>query len=544
MANDFRIARAVRAALRAATAIAAAAIASLGLGACSRAPEPPNILWISIDTLRADHLGCYGYARDTSPRMDALAAEGVVFEDAWSTSSWTLPAHLSMLTGLPVSAHCGCNEPQNLPQRTADHSLRGRFLAQDLVLAGYDTAGFYTFRYLDPTFGFGPGFETWKYVPRTYQTEPEIFAEFKALRAANDRAGMDALVARRPELFDVHRVWTGEVVDQGLAWIDGKRAAADAPFLLFLHLFDVHDPYLPPPPFDRRFDPDYAGEIDGQNLATVDSRMRPDMEARDLEHLIALYDGEIAAVDAQIGRLLDALAARDLAENTIVVITSDHGEEFFEHGAKLHANALYRESAHVPMILRFPRRWSANRRVTGAASLIDLVPTLRAACGLEADPRLPGLDLAQTFETGKIPDDREVLSELVKIRREHVFWTTSLVDARSHYLIENSKPVADGLPRVSRFDRVSDPLERGEPEPVAWDSEVGVRLAQRLDAWRGRLTELRVACAHDSLQISALDAEAEADIRALGYAGASADGPLGERPRALPLCMDGCLWGD
>ena len=231
------------------------------LCACSVSEPAPNIVWVSIDTLRADHQSCYGYSRPTSPNIDAVAREGVLFEDTWSTTCWTLPAHLSMLTGLPISAHCGCGENLSESALHPAHFLRGRFLSEDLAAAGYATAGFYSFRYLEPSFGFGRGFETWDFIPRTFRTVPELFAKFKELRDSNNVVGMRALAAQHPEEFNVRKVWAGETVQKGLGWIDAKREQSKSPFLLFLHIFDVHDPYLPPPPHDHQFDPDFAAEI-------------------------------------------------------------------------------------------------------------------------------------------------------------------------------------------------------------------------------------------------------------------------------------------
>ncbi len=135
---------------------------ALLLGACSKPSAPPNVLLISVDTLRADHLGCYGYSRDTSPTIDALAREGTLFENAWSTSSWTLPAHVSMFTGLPVSAHCQCDFDLTATNSVATHLPRGAFVSDALARHGYDNAGFYSCIYLEPKFGFGAKFEVWE----------------------------------------------------------------------------------------------------------------------------------------------------------------------------------------------------------------------------------------------------------------------------------------------------------------------------------------------------------------------------------------------
>ena len=156
-----------------------------------------------------------------------------------------------------------------------------------------------------------------------------------------------------PELFDIGRPTAPEVVDRGLEWLRAEVADGDEqPIFLFLHLFDVHDPYTPPSPYDELYDPDYEGPIDGRDITGAESLVHKDMPARDLEHLLALYDGGISWIDSEVGRVLDALEELGLTEDTLVVITSDHGEEFFEHERKTHRKQLYRESVHVPLLLR------------------------------------------------------------------------------------------------------------------------------------------------------------------------------------------------
>ena len=504
---------------------------------CSKSP-PPNVLLISIDTLRADHLGCYGYPRATSPAIDRLAAAGVVFEDAWSTTSWTLPAHLSLLTGLPVSVHTGCSEQSSQPAAHPEHSLRGNMVCEAFDEAGFQTAGFYSAQWLGPEFGFGRGFGTWQFAPTSLRSDPELFARFKDMKARGDREGMRAIVKQHPELFRGERAWADRGVDLALDWLDARDQ--QRPFFLFLHLFDVHDPYLPPPPFDRRFDPDYTGPIDGRELWGDGSRVRADMSPRDLEHVIALYDGEIAAVDVQIGRLIDSLEQRGLSENTLVILTSDHGEEFFEHGLKLHRVTLYRESAQVPLILRWPRGIEPGKRIAAPVSLIDVVPTLRAAADLGPRRELPGVDLLAVARGAPLDPRREVLSELQRIYDDGTknTWTLSLVDAQRHTLVEQP-----GTPQAvaKSFDRKQDPLESMPPKEIPWDSPEGVQLSARLDALRLELRALRGRMARHPLATQPLDSVDRDGLLALGYAGGLFPS-VQAADRELPLCMDGCVW--
>ena len=200
--------------IRAADARAVALFAGLLFGgACSEpAAEQPNVILISLDTLRADRLSCYGHDRETSPRLDAFAREGVLCEEAVSTSSWTLPSHWSMLTGLPVSVHGVCDE-QLWNRRPSEGELalpsRGRFLAEELSDAGYDTAGFYSWIYLEEKFGLGPGFDTYERHGLFGWDHPTIKPRADAARELEDRAEQEAvgraLQAEHPELFDIGR---------------------------------------------------------------------------------------------------------------------------------------------------------------------------------------------------------------------------------------------------------------------------------------------------------------------------------------------------
>jgi arylsulfatase A-like enzyme len=385
---------------------------------CGPGKDPrPNVLLISIDTLRADHLSAYGYSRETSPGLDRLAAGGALFERAVAPTSWTLPSHISMLTGLEISAHGIADDRQwsalDGYGQPVSPRLSGIFISELLRDAGYRTAGFHTWKYLERQFGFGPGFEVYERLGHTFYSHPQVSRRFEALRVAGDVEGMRRLRDQHPELFDATRKTTPEVLERARRWItQTRRETPKRPFFCFLHLFDVHDPYVPPPPYDTLFDPDYEGPINGGNVTSAGSPVRIDMDPRDLEHLIALYDGEIAYVDAQLAGLFDWLAQEGLAENTIVVVTSDHGEEFFEHGHKTHRRQLYRESVHVPWILSWPGRVPSGLRIAQTAGLIDMTPTLLGLVGVGLPPWTSGRDLSAVVLGLEQHVERPYLTEL------------------------------------------------------------------------------------------------------------------------------------
>lgn len=530
-----------------------AAAASAGCGREAPPPARPNVLLISIDTLRADHLSCYGYERETSPRIDRLAREGVLLEDCSSSSSWTLPAHLTMLTGLAVSAHGVCDDRlftrAGEDGRALPVELHGAFLPELLRGAGYRTGGFYTWKYLEPVFGFGPGFEVYERLGHTFYSYPPVAREFERLRAANDVEGLKELARAHPALFDADRPSSPETVDRALAWIDEvRRDTPHAPFFCFVHLFDVHDPYRPPPPFDRRFtEPGYDGPIDGRNVSSARSDVTPGMSARDLAQLVALYDGEIAWVDSELGRLFDALAERGLAEDTLIVLTSDHGEEFFEHGAKTHRNALYKESVHVPWILAWPRGLPRAKRIAGAVGLVDLTPTVAGLCGLGPPPGASGRDLSGVLR-GQAPNAPAVYaSELLRFDEGAVPRRLVGLNASEELAIFSARGREPWT--VEHFDLALDPRGKGSGRRLVAPDARLERLAQLLESERARSARAkaqaprRLAGEGEGLGSSAL-----AELAAMGYAGAAEGAALGPRAEsdldAERLCLDGCVWPD
>jgi len=502
------------------------------------------VLLISIDTLRADHLSCYGYDRETTPRIDAIAREGVLFERTFATTSWTLPSHLSLLTGLTISAHGVCDD--RLWARTDEEGeavpviMAGTFLPERLAEAGFRTGGFYTWKFLEPRFGFGPGFEVYERLGHTFYSFPPVAKRFEEIQAAADVEGLKALRKEYPELFDVTRPSSPETIDRALEWIDGVRGETpEAPFFCFVHLFDAHDPYTPPPPFDTRFDPDYRGSVDGEGIVAPDSAMRADMDPRDLEHVIALYDGEIAWIDSEVGRLLDALEERGALENTIVMITSDHGEEFFEHGEKTHRHALWVESVHVPWIVSWPGRVERGLRVPTASGIIDIAPTLYGLLGLSVPEGTSGADLSRVVREGGADEERTYLSELllfdsgaVPLRR------MSLLHGSEHTLFE-AKGIAAWQARL--FDLDEDPREAGagtSRDAAGLEATLeGVREAQR----RAQAASLRRPAGEGG----PLSASELAELAATGYAGSGeVSGGSGGASHRGRLCLDGCCWPD
>lgn len=537
--------RATGTALAAALCLGSLLLAPVGCGGGGAQERAPNVLLVSIDTLRADHLSCYGYERATTPCLDQLAAEGALFERTFATTSWTLPSHLSMLTGLTISAHGVCDD--RLWQRTDEAGepipvvLAGTFLPERLREAGYRTGGFYTWKFLEPRFGFGPGFETYERLGHTFYSFPPVAERFEKIQTEGNLEALKALKREYPELFDVTRPSSPETVDRALEWISKVRGETPhAPYFCFVHLFDAHDPYTPPPPFDACFDPDYEGPIDGLRVTAPDSPVRSDMDPRDLEHLIALYDGEIAWVDSEVGRLLDALEARGALENTIVMVTSDHGEEFFDHGEKTHRHSLWVESVHVPWIVSWPGKVQRGLRIEGASGTIDLAPTLYGLLGISAPEGTCGADLSEVLSSGAANEERTYLSELLSFDSGAVpLRRLGVLRGAEHTLLE-----ARGLEpwRARRFDLDEDPRERGAGVGVAGDGVLAATLEVVREAQRAaRAASLR----RPAGEAGPLTSRELAELEGLGYVGGGEVRPREEdRRKQGRLCLDGCVWPD
>jgi arylsulfatase A-like enzyme len=304
-------------------ALAAVVAVAAGTG-CGGGSKQPNVILISIDMLRPDHLGCYGYRRQTSPNLDRIATEGVVYRNHIASSSWTLPSHASIFTSLPDSLH-GCTD--------TDRSLApsATTLAERFQAAGYATAGFFAGPYLHPAFGLGQGFDHY-----------EDCASYAA--RIDDKPPSDWAMDKEIMVQSHEDVTNGRVYDAVKRWMGGKP---DKPFFLFVHLWDVHFDFVPPPPWDTKFDPGYDGWVDGRNFF-FDERYGPGMADKDFKHLLALYDGEIAWTDSILGKLREDLEKAGILDGTVLAITSTTARSSSSTAAK----ATARPST---------TRWSASR---------------------------------------------------------------------------------------------------------------------------------------------------------------------------------------
>jgi len=334
------------------------ALLLLVAGGAWAADPPPNVVLITIDTLRADHLGCYGYKAIKTPHLDALANEGVRFEHAFTPVPITLPAHTALLTG-------------TYPPTNGMHDFSGNKLGEQpatwaslLRRAGYGTGAVVGSAVLDSRFGLNRGFDFYY----------DHF-DFNRLLETN----IDEM--ERP----------GNVVlDQALAWLDKNGAKR---FFLWVHLYDAHYPYRPPAPFSAQYKSN-------------------------------LYDGEIAFVDSQVGRLLAALKRKNLYQRTLIVVVGDHGEGLGEHGEKTHGFFIYNSTLHVPMIFKLPGAvgHSAPRVVADEVSLVDVLPTVLQAVALETPRSVQGRSLLPLLRGKQVEDASDLYAETF-LPRLHFDWS-------------------------------------------------------------------------------------------------------------------------
>jgi len=287
--------------------------------------EAPNVVLYVIDTLRADHLGCYGYSRATSPSLDAFAHDAVRFARAYSTSSWTRPATASILTGLHPLRHRAITRANPI---VADVPL----LSELLHGAGYRSEGFVTNVHVSSRWGFGRGFDSYEDV--------EEVAHSNRSDAVN-REVLDHLGKIQP------------------------------PFFLYLHVLDPHSPYDAPPPFADKWREHGTGPVQPHEVASLG-----------VEEVVAAYDQEIAYTDHNFGELVAELKRRGWYDNSIIVVTADHGEEFLDHGGLVHGHTLFEELVRVPLLLKLPGNRHAGTSASDPVSVMDIAPTILRQAGL------------------------------------------------------------------------------------------------------------------------------------------------------------------
>jgi arylsulfatase A-like enzyme len=435
-----------------------------GLAALPAAPpRAPNVLLITLDTVRARSLSLYGYTRRTSPELERLAERGVVFDRAVAPASWTLPSHASLFTGrFPHELNGTWSRPVDLPDQT---------LAAVLDEHGYETAGFVAnLIYASSEMGLARGMLHYEDHPWSLGT---MLLTASLGRAITDNGWLRRATDYRQTL---NRKTAARLNDDFLRWESSRDR--DRPFFAFLNYFDAHDPRLPPAPYNRRYGPTRPGGRFVYAGVDIGPQNKDAWSPADVANDRNAYDGAITYLDQQIGTLFSELERRHLLENTIAIVTADHGESFGEHGLYGHGNSLYFETLHVPLLVSLPGRIPSGLRVQPPVSLRDLPATIADLIGLGATT-FPGESLAEYWAgrtDGSRAPDRPVLSDLKAARFFKPHEPTSRGDMAS-LVVDRFQYIRNGDGQEELYDVTTDPEE--------------TRNLANTDEGRGRLPELR-----------------------------------------------------
>ena len=434
-----------------------------------------NVLFIVVDTLRADHLSMYGYEKGHTPNLDRLAEDAIRFDQAFSNASWTRPSFASILTARLPSSHGVMAKSDALPDAVTT-------MAEALKPAGYTTAGYVTNYNVAPYFNFHQGFDEYVYL------EPEFVlgaddASAKLLLVQFIRQRIETVRAMRGEVLPGTAYQDAATVNAALtAWIDRQPAS---PWFLFVGYMDPHDPY-------------FAHPYDGSGYARA-AHQHPD--ASEAAALSALYDGEIRYWDAELGTLISGLRERGLYDELTIVVMSDHGEEFNEHGGFWHGTTLYDEQVRVPLLVKLPQSRRGGTVVRHWVQSIDLMPTV---LGLVQAPVPEGVQGGDIF-TG---------TDVIYAEESHegnVLESVRQLDGTDEYKLITANPGNPrGLKPIEMYRVDLDPAER---ENLAPSSPEQVRMATKT------LLEQRAFAREDAVSADSvqLDDDVAAHLEALGY---------------------------
>jgi len=427
-------------------------------------PKDLNVFFVVIDAAAARYLGCYGNSLDTTPNTDAFARQATLFRRAYSQCSWTLPSVASYLAG-KYPPNPGFSKATSQGRLKA---LMEKPMALLLKAAGVQTAAFSESPYVTEVFGMHTGFET--------------FREYFPHRVLEER----------PRDFD--RMDSERTIDDVVAWLDEHKQER---FFVYVHLLPPHAPYNAPPPFAGRFDPDYEGSVHGD----IDTLLKIDKQQirvtpRDLAHLRAQYQENLAYADHQVGRILDALRERDLLDRSLVIVSSDHGEAFLEHGRMMHNWTVYEEMIHVPLVIRFPPGLGDMPDTwDGVVELTDLMPTIFEAMGVAVPDGAVGGSLLRELSEEK---------EAAGLARS---WTAMIALHKGALVLREDKLILDTRSgKAELYNLRDDPVERND---LAKSKRQRVeQLVALLESGKSTATTVREV---------ELDEATKRSLRSLGY---------------------------
>ncbi|MEO8277223.1 MAG: sulfatase [Thermoanaerobaculia bacterium] len=422
------------------------------------APARPNVVWISLDTLRADHLSSYGYGRPTTPTLDALAARGLRFSTAISQAPWTRPSHRSMLSGVYPASRGGLNPPK---------------ISEVLYRNGYQTFAATGGGQVDSTLGFDRGFE-------------------------------------------IFRVW--DWIHESKKVVDWTRARAELPFFLFLHCYEIHEPYTHTS-FAQGLP---AGRLSGTFSKDIFNQLRKRFSPEEKEYAKALYDSDIAFTDGKLAELFAGFESAGMFENSIVIVTSDHGEQFWEHGSWGHGQNLYDHQIHIPLLVYLPKSVRQELTLAGKGKaltqgviddqveLVDLYPTLLELLHIPLPAAVNGRSLVSMLQGGGSLPAREAFSEHTNV---HDHEQKSLRTPRFKFIL--SIPRRNKWAKNETFELYD--LKRDPGEQI----DLAPGLAARVAELRAKLGTIMEGGANerDEEVPANIDEDLKKQLKALGYIG-------------------------
>ena len=478
-------------------ALSASAVLSTtgGLSCKQGALKKPNIILFLSDTLRADHLSSYGYPVPTSPVFDAFCEDAILFESCYSQSPWTKPSVGSLFTGVLPRVHQSVITTDagiEGADRARVQILRERFstLAEGLQGVGYSCAAFVANAHLHPNFGYARGFHHYY------------------LKSGEEPA---------------------ELMSKVVHWLNNNSTTQ--PFFVYVHILDPHHPYWP--------DADRYLTVHGKGLqasrgalspadktifsellkiwetgVSIELSSVPDLSPRGMDYLISLYDAEISYVDIQLKRLLRAVESTEVADNTVIAVTSDHGEAFMEHGLYMHGYSPYDEEIHVPLAIRHPRN-KAGVRVPHSVSQFDLYSTLLGLAGAHEPDYVQSSALLGPDGALAVDQNRAVFTYVDRLNENPNAWDVGMV-LGDQKLIRYAKGSSGGV-GTTHYDRAKDPEEKhnllaGGARP---QNEQTARLVAMLEA--SHATTVNLANSLGEPEWTVTEAEYREEIEALGY---------------------------
>jgi arylsulfatase A-like enzyme len=401
-------------------------------------PEAPNVVFITLDTVRASSLSLYGSDRNTTPFLTQLSKQGVSFDWAIVPAPWTIASHASMFTGRPAADLIPRTEsplPDEVPT-----------LAERLGREGYQTAAFVgNLYFLGRDTGLNRGFAHYESFRFSFG---QFLLSFQPGRALTNLPSFRSLVGFHDTF---NRKAAEEVSSEFLHWLSTERQPG-RPFFAFLNYFDAHEPYLPPEPYRSRFsrpgtEPLYRYDTD--RVERLDAEKAP--PETELGGQIGKYEGQIAHLDEELGRMIAELQRRDLLRNTLLIITADHGEAFGEHGLLGHFNNMHIQTLRVPLVMSFPGRIPAGIEVRHPVSLRRIPATVMDLIGLSENSRFPGASLSEYWESKSAAAQRD--PDIIESRRAGLDNMRSIIRWPYHYILVTPK-------RQELYNLNDDPEER------------------------------------------------------------------------------------